>query len=82
MANRVNITLSDENLEKVDKACKYLGIARSTYIAMDINEKIKNDDAFRLMPDVIKAMQTLKETNDQINLEQYKKALQMAEDKK
>jgi metal-responsive CopG/Arc/MetJ family transcriptional regulator len=82
MANRVNITLSDENLEKVDKACKDLGIARSTYIAMAINEKIKNDEALRLMPDVIKAMQALKETNDQINLEQYKKALQMAEDKK
>ena len=49
-AQRVSITLPPEVIKQVDIECEALGIARSTYILLAVQSKLRSDVMMRDMP--------------------------------
>lgn len=49
-AQRVSITLPPEVIKQIDAECDALGIARSTYILLAVQFKLRSDTMMRDMP--------------------------------
>lgn len=49
-AQRVSITLPPEVIKQIDSECDALGIARSTYILLAVQSKLRSDTMMRDMP--------------------------------
>lgn len=49
-AQRVSITLPPEVIKHIDVECDALGIARSTYILLAVQSKLRSDTMMRDMP--------------------------------
>lgn len=49
-AQRVSITLPPEVIKQIDAECDALGIARSTYILLAVQSKLRSDTMMRDMP--------------------------------
>ena len=49
-AQRVSITLPPEVIKQIDTECEALGIARSTYILLAVQSKLRSDVMMRDMP--------------------------------
>lgn len=49
-AQRVSITLPPEVIKQIDFECDALGIARSTYILLAVQSKLRSDTMMRDMP--------------------------------
>lgn len=49
-AQRVSITLPPEVIKQIDAECEALGIARSTYILLAVQSKLRSDTMMRDMP--------------------------------
>lgn len=49
-AQRVSITLPPEVIKQIDDECDALGIARSTYILLAVQSKLRSDTMMRDMP--------------------------------
>ena len=47
MKKRVNLTLDELALEKIDKAAREMGTNRSNYISFVCLERIKNDESMQ-----------------------------------
>lgn len=54
---RISVSLTDELLRQVDEAANNLNINRSAYIAIAIQEKIKNDNIATNLPKITELMQ-------------------------
>ena len=60
MAKTANISLPDEVMNRLDSEAKKLGLNRSAYISMALNVKWQGEDAIKLMPQMIEAINTAK----------------------
>lgn len=49
-AQRVSITLPPDVIKQIDAECDALGIARSTYILLAVQSKLRSDTMMRDMP--------------------------------
>ena len=49
-AQRVSITLPPDVIKQIDTECEALGIARSTYILLAVQSKLRSDVMMRDMP--------------------------------
>lgn len=47
---RLNITLSEELVNQIDKRAKSMFVSRSAYIAMALTQKMQADDAMANLP--------------------------------
>ena len=54
---RISVSVTDELLRQVDEAANKLNINRSAYIAISIQEKIKNDNIATNLPKITELMQ-------------------------
>lgn len=63
---RINITLSEELVSKIDERARAMYISRSAYIATALTQKMQADDAMTMLPELSKAM------NDAIKLQREK----------
>lgn len=54
---RISISVTDELLRQVDEAANKLNINRSAYIAIAIQEKIKNDNIVTSLPKITELLQ-------------------------
>ena len=54
MAKAKNISLPDDVMERLDKESKALGLNRSAYISMALNQKWQNDEAIRALTNLSK----------------------------
>ena len=54
MAKTKNISLPDEVMERLDKESKAIGLNRSAYISMALNEKWRNDEVIKVIPELSK----------------------------
>ena len=54
MAKTANISLPNEVMERLDKESKKLGLNRSAYISMALNEKWRNDEVIKVIPELSK----------------------------
>ncbi len=54
MAKTKNISLPDEVMERLDKESKAIGLNRSAYISMALNEKWRNDEVIKAIPELSK----------------------------
>ncbi len=60
-AQRVSITLPPEVIRQIDAECDALGIARSTYILLAVQSKLRSDVMMRDMPGMmVKAAEMMK----------------------
>jgi predicted transcriptional regulator len=66
---RINITLSEELISKIDERAKAMYISRSAYIATALTQKMQADDAMTMLPELSKAI------NDAIKLQMEKAEL-------
>lgn len=53
---RLNVSIPDEVLSRLDVAAKKLGLSRSSYLTMAAAEKMKQDDVMDLMPKLMEQM--------------------------
>lgn len=60
---RINITLSEELVSKIDDRAKAMYITRSGYIATALTQKMQADDALLMLPELSKVM---KEAMDKV----------------
>ena len=64
-AQRVSITLPPEVIKQIDTECESLGIARSTYILLAVQSKLRSDVMMRDMPGMmVQAAEMLKFMKD------------------
>lgn len=54
---RVNITMDEELLSKVDEAARKMYVSRSAYIAFAVSQKIQSDEVLSNMPKLADALQ-------------------------
>ena len=54
MAKAKNISLPDDVMERLDKESKALGLNRSAYISMALNQKWQNDEAIKALTSLSK----------------------------
>lgn len=64
---RINITLNEELVKKIDEVASNLFVTRSAYIAFAVSQKLQADEAIANMPKMLNAM------NEAIMLEKSKK---------
>ena len=60
MAKAKNISLPDEVMERLDKESKALGLNRSAYISMALNQKWQNDEVIKAIPELSKLAESIK----------------------
>lgn len=60
---RINITLSEELVSKIDERARAMYISRSAYIATALTQKMQADDAMTMLPELSKVM---KEAMDKV----------------
>ena len=56
---RVSVNLSPEALKLADEAAAALCLSRSSFIALAITEKVRNDALLRSLPQMVNEMQAL-----------------------
>lgn len=61
---RINITLSEELVSKIDERARAMYISRSAYIASALTQKMQADDAMSMLPELAKVM---KEAMDKVH---------------
>lgn len=54
---RINITISEELVRKVDERAKAMFISRSAYISTALAQKMQADDAMTMLPEMAKMLQ-------------------------
>ena len=72
---RIEIYFNDEELDKLDKDCKSLGLSRSEYIRGLINSKIidrkNNQDIINFIFEIKKTENILDKINSKLDLKEY-----------
>lgn len=61
---RINMNMPEELVKKVDERAKELYLSRSAFITMAVSEKLQADDVVKIMPDVLSAINNLKNMED------------------
>lgn len=63
---RINITMDEELIKKVDEVAKKMFVSRSAYISFAVSQKMQADKMLDNLPDMVKTMQ------DAVELEKAK----------
>lgn len=58
---RINITMDDELLKKIDEVASKLYVSRSAYIAFAVSQKIQADKMLDNIPELVKTMNNVVE---------------------
>ena len=53
---KLNISMPDEIIEKVDRKAKQLGLSRSAFLTLAASEKIMQSEVIEYMPQMLEAM--------------------------
>lgn len=67
---RINITMDDDLIKKVDEVAKKMYVSRSAYIAFAVSQKMQQDSLMENMPEMLQTMKSaievekLKSKND------------------
>ena len=61
MIVRLNISMDEELVKKVDEAAAKMHVSRSAYIAFAVSQKIQADEVFSNMPELLNLLQAIKE---------------------
>jgi metal-responsive CopG/Arc/MetJ family transcriptional regulator len=61
MSMRLNISMEEELVKKVDEAAARMHVSRSAYIAFAVAQKIQADEMFSNMPEILRLLQEIKE---------------------
>lgn len=56
---RVNINMSEELVQEIDKRAKSLYLSRSAFISMAISQKLQSDDLVKNLPILMEQQQQL-----------------------
>lgn len=59
MAKKITISLPDVVMKRLDEESEKLGLNRSAYISMALNQNWNQTDAVKLLPEVLQAVKTL-----------------------
>jgi metal-responsive CopG/Arc/MetJ family transcriptional regulator len=61
MFMRLNISMDEELVKKVDEAAAKMHVSRSAYIAFAVSQKIQADEMLNNMPEVLSLLREIKE---------------------
>ena len=67
MVKRANISLSDEIMDRVDERAEEMGLNRSAFITVAVNNYFLQEDAMRAMKDMPEFMKKLEEIEKRVN---------------
>lgn len=62
MFMRLNISMDEELVKKVDEAAKKMHVSRSAYISFAVSQKMQADEMLQNMPELLRLLQ-IKEKN-------------------
>lgn len=74
MVVRLSISVSDELLPKIDRTAKDMGLNRSAFLTVAVNQFIMQNDAMKMMGDMPALMEKLEALEDKINDSKSSKA--------
>lgn len=63
---RINITMKEQLVKKVDDVARQMGVSRSAFLAIAAARMIQSDKAIELMPELVDAVKMIVE-HDRIN---------------
>ena len=58
---RLNISMDEDLVKKVDEAANRMHVSRSAYIAFAVSQKMKADEMLNNMPEVLRLLREIKE---------------------
>ena len=67
MVKRANVSLSDEIMDRVDTRAEEMGLNRSAFITVAVNNYFLQEDAMRAMKDMPDFMKKLEEIEKRVN---------------
>lgn len=67
MVKRANISLSDEVMDKVDERAEEMGLNRSAFITVAVNNYFLQEDAMRIAKEIPMFIQKIDEIEKRIN---------------
>lgn len=74
MAMRLNISIDENLVPKIDEVAKEMGLSRSAFLSVAVNQYIMQNDAMKMMSDMPALMQKLEELEEKINSSSLSKA--------
>ncbi len=61
---RINISMDEDLVKKIDEAAGKMHVSRSAYIAFAVSQKMKADEMFNNMPEILELLQAIKEIEE------------------
>lgn len=58
---RLNISMDEELVRKVDEVATKMHVSRSAYIAFAVSQKMQADEMIGNMPEILKVLQAMQE---------------------
>jgi len=56
---RINISMDEDLIKKVDEVATKMHVSRSSYIAFAVSQKIQNDEILSNMPEILRMLQAM-----------------------
>lgn len=74
MAMRLNISIDENLVPKIDEVAKEMGLSRSAFLSVAVNQYIMQNDAMKMMSDMPALMKKLEELEEKLNSSSLSKA--------
>ncbi len=61
---RINISMDESLVKKIDEAANKMHVSRSAYIAIAASQKMQADEMLNNMPEILRLLQVIKEVEE------------------
>lgn len=66
---RINVSISEELLNEIDKRAKRLNLSRSSYLAMTASYRMEQEDLIEKLPEMFEAAKRMQQEIDKLRAE-------------